>query len=187
MPKFRMVVLGAAAVLMVAGVGCQSRSSPSANAAADPPAQAAAAPAPTSAARGAQLVLLGACDDCHTPRLPNGSLDMNHRFSGHPAGSPVPPASRVPGAMVELNGAFRGPWGVSLASNLTPDPNHGIGKWSLQDFIQTMRTGKNPQGQALLPPMPVAEYGQLPDADLTALYNFLRTVPPSSNAVAGSK
>jgi hypothetical protein len=118
--------------------------------------------------------------------LPQGAPNMARRFSGHAAGSALPPAMpAVAGVVTELNSAWRGPWGLSIARNITPDPNHGIGMWSLQDFIKTMRTGTNPAGHALLPPMPVAAYGKLPDADLTAIYAFLRTVPPSANAVTG--
>jgi len=137
----------------------------------------------TSAARGAQLVLLGGCDDCHTPQLPNGEPDMSRRFSGVPAGSAAPPS--IANVVATENLAFSGPWGTSFPRNITPDVQHGIGSWNVQDFIRTMRTGTDPQGHALLPPMPYKEFGKLPDADLTAIYNFIRTVAPSSNAVTG--
>jgi hypothetical protein len=146
-------------------------------------AAASAATADTSAARGAQLVLLGGCDDCHTPRLPNGERDMTRRFSGVPEGSALPPA--MPGVVTMLNLAWRGPWGLSEGRNISPDPQNGIGTWTAQQFIDTMRTGKDPSGHALMPPMPFPNYGQLPDADLIAIYNFLKTVPPSSNKVTG--
>ncbi len=139
-------------------------------------------PAPaadTSPARGAYLVTLGGCDDCHTPQLPTGEPDMTRRFAGHPAGTPAP--AGLAGTVTWRNLIWRGPWGLSIASNITPDPEHGIGQWTAQQFIQTMRTGANPSGHKLLPPMPTAALGQLPDADLTAIYNFLKTVPASGN------
>lgn len=137
----------------------------------------------TSIARGAQLVTLGGCDDCHTPALPSGEPDMSRRFSGQPEGAALPPA--VPGVITWTNLAFRGPWGLSLARNITPDLDHGIGNWTLDQFVSAMRTGKNPSGRVIQPPMPAAALGRLPDADLAAIYNYLRTVKPSANAVTG--
>lgn len=142
-----------------------------------------AAAGDTSVARGAQLVVLGGCDDCHTPTLGDGSPDMSRRFSGHPAGSALPPD--LPGVVTVLNQAWRGPWGLSSTRNITPDPENGIGNWTMEQFIHSMRTGVNPSGKAIQPPMPAASFGRMPDDDLAAIYNFLRTVKPSPNAVTG--
>jgi len=139
-------------------------------------------PGSTSVTRGSQLVTLGSCDDCHTPQNPDGSPDMSRRFSGHPAGSALPPA--VPNVLTSLNLAWRGPWGLSLTRNITPG-KAGISGWTLEQFIHTMRTGVDPSGHTLLPPMPVENYARLPDSDLTAIYNFIQTVPPSDNQVTG--
>lgn len=170
-------MIAAVAGLALGWAACNG-SAPSANNGAAP-----AASADTSAARGAQLALLGGCDDCHTPMLPNGEPDMSRRFSGVPEGSALPPA--IPGVVTNLNLAWRGPWGLSEARNITPDPQAGIGSWTQQQFIDTMRSGKDPSGRALQPPMPFPNYGRLPDSDLIALFNFLKTVPPSSNKVTG--
>ena len=52
--------------------------------------------------------------------------------------------------------AWAGPWGVSYAANLTPDKRTGIGAWTADQFIKTMRTGKHlGVGRPVLPPMPV--------------------------------
>lgn len=150
--------------------------------AAAPPAPALPASA-TSAARGAQLVQLAGCDDCHTPQNPQGKPDMSRRLSGYPVGGALPPA--VDGVMTMGSAVFRGPWGLSEARNITPDPDTGIGNWTLAQFETTMRTGVDPAGRALLPPMPVDNFRNLPDADLEAIYNYLRTVPPIHNAVTG--
>jgi hypothetical protein len=96
------------AILLAAGaaIACDS-----------PPGAAAAAPAAkASLERGAYLVdAVMACDNCHTPRRPDGALDMERRFSG---GSEVwdTPAFRVEG------------------SNITPDVETGIGSWSDEDL-----------------------------------------------------
>ncbi|MGH9413238.1 MAG: hypothetical protein ACRD0Y_05805 [Terriglobales bacterium] len=145
----------------------------------------AVAPGATSAARGAQLVALGGCNDCHTPRLPNGQPDVSRELSGFPAGGTLPPT--VAGAdLVETNGAFRGPWGLSLARNITSDKSDGIGSWTQAEFIKTLRTGIDPAGHAIQPPMPWQDYVHVPDADLIAIYNYLLTVPASTNKVDGS-
>ncbi|HEY8055605.1 MAG TPA: hypothetical protein VIE13_06815 [Terriglobales bacterium] len=167
-----------AVLALAAALSACNQSAPPAETVASP-----AAAADTSAARGSQLVLLGGCDDCHTPQLPNGEPDMSRRLSGVPEGSALPPA--IPGVVTTLNLAWRGPWGLSEARNLTPDPQNGIGSWTQQQFLDTMRSGKDPAGRALQPPMPFPNYGRLPDSDLIALFNFLKTVPPNSNKVTG--
>jgi mono/diheme cytochrome c family protein len=62
------------------------------------------------------------------------------------------------------------------ARNLTPDET-GIKAWTLADFINTLRTGKRPDGTDIKPPMPWQAYKGLTDTDLEALYLYLRTVP----------
>lgn len=50
--------------------------------------------------------------------------------------------------------AWVGSWGVSFSSNLTPEPETGMGRWTVEQFIQTMRIGKHPGvGRPVLPPM----------------------------------
>ena len=79
--------------------------------------------------------------------------------------------------------AWRGPWGVSLARNLTPDKEAGIGNWTLADFKTTIRTGVNPKGEVLMPPMPIGQLQNLPDQDLETIFAFLRTIKPVHNLV----
>ena len=79
--------------------------------------------------------------------------------------------------------AWVGPWGISFAANLTPDPT-GFGSWTPEIFIQTIRTGKQAGvGRPLLPPMPWMDYAQMTDADLRAVFAYLKSIPPVSNAV----
>jgi hypothetical protein len=80
--------------------------------------------------------------------------------------------------------AWSGPWGVSFTRNLTPDPETGIGKWTEQNFIDSLRNGKiMGKGRPLLPPMPWAMYGTLTDEDLKAMFAYLKTIPPVKNRV----
>ncbi len=53
--------------------------------------------------------------------------------------------------------AWAGSWGVGFIANLTPDTSTGIGEWTEETFIRTLRTGKHhgqPNGRMILPPMP---------------------------------
>jgi hypothetical protein len=139
--------------------------------------------ATTPAARGAQLVLLGGCHDCHTPKLQNGEPDMSRALSGHPENAPLAPTV-VGGISTNMMlTAWRGPWGVSLTRNLTPDKATGLGDWTLADFKKTIRTGVNKKGEVLMPPMPITMLQNLPEQDLDAMYAHLRTLTPIKNAV----
>ena len=144
--------------------------------------------------RGAYLVTLAGCDDCHSPKVmtPKGpETDMTKRLSGQPADAKVPeiPAGVLgPEAWVALtNGhftAWAGPWGISFARNLTPDVATGLGSWTEEIFIKAIRTGKDMgEGRDILPPMPWPNFAQMTDADLKAVFAFLHSLPPISNAV----
>ncbi len=135
----------------------------------------------TQVARGAQLVMLGGCHDCHTPKGPNMSLDAAKALSGHPQNAALPP-DVVGGISTNMMlTAWRGPWGVSLARNLTPDKETGIGDWTLADFKKALRTGVNKKGEVLLPPMPIMNLQNLPDQDLEAIWAYLRSLKPVRN------
>lgn len=146
-----------------------------------PPARPEAMAGAGTAARGAQLLALGGCHDCHTPKLQNGAPDMSRALSGHPQNAALPPDVLGGISSNMMLTAWRGPWGVSLSRNITPDRETGIGSWTLADFKKTLRTGVNPKGEVLLPPMPIHELQNLPDRDIEALYAYLRTVAPIRN------
>ena len=77
-----------------------------------------------------------------------------------------------------------GGFGTVYAGNITPDLDTGIGRWTEEQFIQTMRTGKwMGIGRAILPPMPWPAFAALSDDDLRAIYAYLRTIPALSNRV----
>ncbi len=136
-----------------------------------------------TAERGAQLVMLGGCHDCHTPKRPDGSIDFSKSLMGHPANAPMAPQV-VGGASTNmLLTSWRGPWGLTLSRNLTPDKETGIGTWTLADFKKTIRTGVNPKGEVLRPPMPIPTLQNLPDADIDAIYRHLMTLQPIRNLV----
>ena len=144
----------------------------------------------TPAERGKYIVSTSGCHDCHTPWVmgPKGPApDMTRALSGHPQDLVMPPAPApaMPWVMTAAatNTAWAGPWGVSFTANLTPDET-GIGKWTERNFVDAIRSGKHMgRGREILPPMPWAVYRNLTDADLKAVYAYLRTLPPVKNKV----
>ena len=159
-----------------------------------PVASAATAPQATAAerlARGRYLVTVAGCNDCHTPwhQGPNGpEPDMSRMLSGHPedADLPPPPEPVGPwtGAASVTNTAWSGPWGVSFTANLTPDKETGLGKWTLRNFKETIRTGRHMgRGRPVLPPMPIPMYKHFDDADLAAIFAYLQSIPAIANRV----
>ncbi|MEP6692882.1 MAG: c-type cytochrome [Gemmatimonadaceae bacterium] len=72
-------------------------------------------------------------------------------------------------------GAVAGPRGTPAAANITTGGN--LGKWTKAQFVETLRTGKRPDGYALDPFMPWKLAGQMTDDEMTAVWNYLRSVP----------
>ncbi|MBX9564162.1 cytochrome c [Aeromonas hydrophila] len=68
---------------------------------------------------------------------------------------------------------FPTPIGTVYATNITPDKTHGIGNYSLPEFIKVMREGITRSGDPLYPAMPYTAYAKMSDEDLTALYHYL--------------
>jgi mono/diheme cytochrome c family protein len=103
------------------------------------------------------------CVECHSPPGPGGLPDMGRLAAG---GFPFP-----------------GPWGTSYSTNLTADPDTGIGRWADGEIIASLH-GARRGGGAVLPPMPWPYFaaGLDPD-DVKALIAYLRSLPPIRNAV----
>jgi mono/diheme cytochrome c family protein len=103
------------------------------------------------------------CMECHTPHKPEGGPDMTRLGAG--------------------GFAFRGPWGVSYAANLTSDPETGLGRWTDSEIVGSIH-GARRGGGRVLPPMPVDWYVRgISGDDLKALLAYLRSLPPMKNAV----
>ncbi len=75
------------------------------------------------------------------------------------------------------------PFGIIYGTNITPDPETGIGRWSLEAFARAMREGVSRDGSHLFPAFPYYAYTELWDDDLKALYAYLMTRPPVSATV----
>ena len=137
--------------------------------------------------RGRYLVTVMDCNGCHTPFV-NGEPDMSRMLMGHPQGERVTEAPSLPTgwdvAISNTNTAWAGPWGISFTTNLTPDRSTGIGSWTDEAFLETIRTGKHlGGGRDILPPMPWRMYASLTDFDLKAMFAYLMTIPAISNQV----
>lgn len=140
-------------------------------------------------ARGKYLVDIMGCHDCHTPMKlgPNGpEWDMSRALSGHPESLVMPPApeQKLPwmASMGMTMTSWNGPWGTSFTRNLTPDKETGLGDWTVEEFIATMKTGRERgKGRPVLPPMPVQNLANLTDSDIRALFAYLQSLPAIKN------
>lgn len=122
--------------------------------------------AQTMVERGRYLVeTVAACGNCHTPKGPRGDL----------------PNMALAGGFTIEEPPF-----TAIASNITPDPDTGISKWSDAQLFLAIREGKRPDGSIIGPPMPFELYRGLADDDVRAMIAYLRTVKPIRNAVAKS-
>jgi hypothetical protein len=185
----RSIILAAAIVCSAMGSACSSP-------APDSPAAATAQsnPQPSPAERGRYLVSIAGCNDCHTPKVMTAAgpvADEKRQLSGHPAAEKLPP---VPKGLITPDGwgavtnnhltGWSGPWGTSYARNLTPDMATGLGSWTEEMFIKTIRDGKHQgEGRPLLPPMPWQEYAKMTDDDLKGVWAYLRSIPAVNNPV----
>jgi alcohol dehydrogenase (quinone), cytochrome c subunit len=90
----------------------------------------------------------------------------------------------VPGGKAFAGGLKMGsPLGAIYSTNITPDPETGIGTYSLEDFDRAVRRGIAKDGHRLYPAMPYPSYAKLTDADVAALYDFFtKQVPPVHQA-----
>jgi mono/diheme cytochrome c family protein len=106
---------------------------------------------PALVRRGATLAALGDCNTCHT--APGGKA-----FAG---GLAVPT-----------------PFGTIFSTNITPEPDTGIGRWSEAAFQRAMREGVDPAGRHLYPAFPYDHFTLVSDDDNRAIYTFLMTRQP---------
>ena len=143
--------------------------------------------------RGAYLVNIMGCNDCHTPKIMTATgpvPDSNRLLSGHRAETALPAVYREAlqkgWALFYSEGtAAVTPAGTAYAANLTPDET-GIGNWTEAQFRTALTRGKwkgleNARG--LMPPMPWENYRELSEEDIHALYTYLRSIPAVDNLV----
>lgn len=142
--------------------------------------------------RGAYLVTIMGCNDCHSPKKmgPGGpEPDEERLLSGYPSNMPLGKINKK-----ELKSwvlfhphqtAAVGPWGVSFAANITSDET-GIGSWTEENFFRAIKQGKYKGiegSRQLLPPMPWPTYAKASDDDLRAIFYYLKSTKPIRNVV----
>jgi mono/diheme cytochrome c family protein len=144
-------------------------------------------------AKGEYLVTIGGCNDCHSPKQmteKGPEIIKELMLSGYPADRPLLVADKnaITKGWALMNYDLTqaaGPWGVSFAANLTPDPT-GIGNWTEEQFKKALTQGKfkgMDGGRMLLPPMPWFNFAYLKDEDVSAIYAYLKSIKPVNNLV----
>lgn len=122
-----------------------------------PPVTSVAAVAKDDPAYGAYLAgPLGHCMECHSTPNAQGIPDVENKLGG--------------GGL-----HFKGPWGESVAPNITPA---ALASWSDEEIKTVIKTGMRPDGTRLKPPMDVGYYANISDDDMNALVAYLRKLPP---------
>ncbi|MGC2196097.1 MAG: c-type cytochrome [Terriglobales bacterium] len=114
--------------------------------------------------RGAYLVNLAGCGDCHTAQVKG---------------------QNVPGMAFAGGFPFPGPWGDVASANITPDAS-GISYYDEALFLEVLHTGQV-KARKLSPIMPIKVYQNLTDNDLTAMFAYLRTLKPVKHRVDNSQ
>lgn len=105
------------------------------------------------ASRGETVFWAGGCASCHSAKDSENPLEL--------------PGGR----------RFVTPFGTFVAPNVSPDPEQGIGGWSLSDFASAVLEGTSPDGSHYYPSFPYATYARMTDADVADLWAFMRTLP----------
>jgi mono/diheme cytochrome c family protein len=120
-------------------------------------------PAPAAAVKateaqieqGRYLALAGNCMACHTTR----------------GGTPLAGGRRIDT-----------PFGGVYSSNLTPDPQTGLGRWTPQDFWLAMHRGRSASGRLLTPAFPYNHTSVVTREDSDAIFAWLNTLAPVAQA-----
>jgi mono/diheme cytochrome c family protein len=101
--------------------------------------------------KGQYLVAIGNCQTCHTAK------------NGQPFAGGV---------------RFESAFGVLYSTNITPDKETGIGRWSYESFYQSMKHGVRPDGTPLYPAFPYTSFAKLSAADIASIYLYMRSIKP---------
>ncbi len=119
---------------------------------------------------GHYLTRIGGCYECHTPHEDKGGLIEARPFAG--------------------GWEMKGPWGRVNTANITPAPHTFMGQSTKEQFIGRFRAfvGFNASNAPAAPPgantvMPWIAFAQMTDDDLSAIYDYLKTVKPDPAVV----
>ncbi len=103
--------------------------------------------------RGMYLARAGLCITCHT----------DYKNNGKPLAGGRP---------------IKIPFGTIYSTNITPDPDTGLGKWTDADFMRAMRKGVHRNGTNLFPAFPYTTYTHMTDQDILDLKAYLFSLKP---------
>ncbi len=127
-------------------------------------------PAKDGLAYGKYLVTIAGCGICHTPHDDHGQLIAGREFSG--------------------GWVMLGPWGRVVTANITPDPDAYMGKATKEEFIGRFKAFVGQEGEKapIAPPglntlMNWGAFSGMTNADLGAIYDYLKTLKPIANKV----
>ncbi|WJH39314.1 cytochrome c [Aliirhizobium terrae] len=114
-------------------------------------------------ANGEQIFWAGGCASCHAATGAEG--DALKIMSG--------------------GRALPSPFGTFHIPNISPDPQAGIGSWTLAQFGNAMTRGVGPGGEHLYPSFPYGSYARMSPKDVNDLFGYLKTLPASGNVAPG--
>ena len=141
----------ALAVLLVAAIGMDNWGDLLGSPPQAAPSAPDARPAAQRVAQGAVLARAGNCVACHSAQ----------------GGAPL-----AGGRPIET------PFGTVYTSNLTPDPDTGLGRWQIEDFRQALQRGRAPGGRLLIPAFPYEHTRVMTLQDMDDVWAWLQTQPP---------
>ena len=121
--------------------------------------------------QGRYLVGLLGCGNCHTDGALAGKPNPDRLMAGSATG------------IARSDPTFVSYPGVVFPANLTPDPETGIGNWSIEEIDTMLRSGTNRHGQRALPVMPWPNFSQLRPEDTEAIAMYLKSLPPVNHKV----
>ena len=114
-------------------------------------------------ANGETLFWAGGCASCHA--APDAAGDALKTLAG---GQALP-----------------SPFGTFHMPNISPDPQHGIGAWTLAQFGDAMTRGVGKDGEHLYPSFPYNSYARMTPQDINDLFGYLKTLPASTTDAPG--
>lgn len=109
---------------------------------------------------GENVFWAGGCGSCHAPKSARGE-DKKLLGGGHVLDTPA---------------------GVFVSPNISPDPETGIGNWTLNEFATAMLEGVSPDGRHYYPSFPYASYTRMNEKDIVDLWAYLKTLPAVSRS-----
>jgi mono/diheme cytochrome c family protein len=115
------------------------------------------------ATRGEYMFAAGGCTSCHA--APDATGEDRLKLAG--------------------GLALKTPFGTFHAPNISPDPEHGIGGWSMAEFVTSMKFGVGRGGTHLYPAFPYTSYQRMRVEDVMDLKAYLDTLPPVATDAPG--